>query len=73
MSEKKYIDDRGWKYRVMSGLGENTYKARYQRPEKQGDVGWKGLAAVPWRETREAAQADLDQLAEKKGWKVWMG
>ena len=61
MSEKKYIDDRGWKYRVMSGLGENTFKARYQRPEKNGDIGWKGLAAVPWRETREAAQADLDE------------
>ena len=73
MSEKKYIDDRGWKYRVMSGLGKNSFKARYQRPEKNGDIGWKGLAAVPWRETREAAQADLDQLAEKKGWKIWMG
>ena len=70
---KKYIDSRGWKYQVMSGIGENTFKARYRRPEKQGDVGWKGLAAVPWRKTREAAQADLDQLAEKKGWKEWQG
>lgn len=70
---KKYIDSRGWKYKVMSGLGDNTFKARYQRPEKQGDVGWKGLAAVPWRSTREEAQADLDRLAEKKGWKEWIG
>lgn len=53
---KKYIDDRGWKYRVMSGIGSDpAFKARYQRPEKQGDVGWKGLAAVPWRTTREEA------------------
>lgn len=36
---KKYIDSRGWKYQVMSGIGEDTFKARYQRPEKQGDVG----------------------------------
>ena len=70
---KKYIDSRGWKYRVMSGLGENCFKARYQRPEKQGDVGRKGLAAVPWRQTREEAQADLDQLAAKKGWREWRG
>ena len=71
---KKYIDARGWKYQVMSGIGSDpAFKAQYQKPEKQGDVGWKGLAAVPWRETREAAQTDLDQLAEKKGWKEWNG
>lgn len=70
---KKYIDDRGWKYQVMSGLGPNAYKARYQRPEKQGDVGWKGLAAVPWRRSREEAQVDLDRLAKEKGWKEWFG
>lgn len=70
---KKYIDNRGWKYKVMSGIGDDTFKARYQRLEKQGDVVWKGLASVPWRRTREEAQADLDQLAEKKGWKEWCG
>ena len=70
---KKYIDSRGWKYQVMPGLGENTFKARHQRPEKQGDVGWKGVAAVPWRGSREEAQTDLDQLAEKKGWAEWNG
>lgn len=57
---KKYIDSRGWKYQVMPGLGENTFKARYQRPEKQGDVGWKGVAAVPWR----LADKALDKLEE---------
>lgn len=71
MSEKKYIDSRGWKYQVMSGLGEHCFKAQYQRSEKHGDVGWRGLAAVPWRGSREEAQADLDLLAEKKGWKEW--
>lgn len=71
---KKYIDDQGWKYQVMSGIGSDpAFKARYQRPEKQGDVGWKGLAAVPWRTTREEAQADLEQLAAKKGWREWCG
>lgn len=71
---KKYIDNRGWKYQVMSGIGSDpAFKARYQKPEKQGDVGWKGLAAVPWRTTREEAQADLDQLAAQKGWREWCG
>lgn len=68
---EKYIDSRGWKYQVMGGLGTNAYKARYQRPEKRGNIGWKGLAGVPWRQSREAAQADLDQMAARKGWKEW--
>lgn len=70
---KKYIDSRGWKYQVMSGLGEGVFKARYQKPDHHGDVGWKGLPAVPWRGSREEAQSDLDQLAEKKGWAEWNG
>ena len=71
---KKYIDARGWKDQVMSGIGSDpAFKARYQKPEKQGDVGWKGLAAVPWRQTREEAQADLDRLAKENGWKEWLG
>ena len=70
---KKYIDDRGWKYQVMPSFVDNAYKARYQKPEKHGHVGWKGLASVPWRSTPEEAQADLDWLAEAKGWREWRG
>lgn len=70
---RKYIDARGWKYQVMSGIGENRYKARFQRREKCGDSGWRGLGAVSWRETRDEAQADLDKLAEENGWKEWGG
>lgn len=68
---KAYIDSRGWKYKVMSGLGENSYKARYQKPEKHGDYGWKGCAMVPWRKSFDEAQADLNRLAQEKGWKEW--
>ena len=42
-------------------------------PEKHGDIGWKGLRAVPWRLTPEDAQADLERLAKAKGWKEWFG
>ena len=74
MKETRYIDARGWKYQVMSGIGsEPAYKARYQKPEKHGSDGWKCLTTVPWRKTVEEAQADLDQLAERKGWAEWNG
>lgn len=77
MNEKtgtKYIDTRGWKYKVMSGIGYDRYKARYQKPDKDSSVsGWKGVAAVPWRTTFAEAQADLDRLAKERGWSVWNG
>lgn len=64
-----YCDSRGWKYRVMPGIGSDpAFKARYQKPAHQGSTGWKCLASVPWRTTAEEAQADLNALAEKKGW-----
>lgn len=69
---KNYIDSRGWKYQVMSDIGPNTFKARYQKPDKHGPDGWKRLATVPWRSTYEEAQADLDRLAAAKGWKEWL-
>lgn len=69
---RKYIDERGWKYQVMGGIGEGAFKARYQKPEKSGAAGWKGLTAVPWRETFDEAQADLNAYAKKKGWAVWV-
>ena len=65
---RAYQDSRGWRYRVMGGITADSFKARYQKPEHQGSTGWKGLAAVPWRRTRKEAQADLDALAERKGW-----
>lgn len=71
---KKYIDASGRKYQVMSGIGSDpAFKARYQKPEKHGDMGWKGLATVPWRGSREEAQTDLDRLAAEKGWLEWNG
>ena len=59
-----YRDDRGWKYRVMAGIGENSWKARYCKP---GKLGWHCVRSLPWRDTPEQAQADLDKWAVKKG------
>lgn len=66
---RMYVDSRGWMYRVMKGLGEDCYKARYQRPEHSGDTGWKCMRTLPWRKTIREAQADLDALAARRGWK----
>ena len=71
MEAKKYIDGRGWKYKVMPGIGGDTFKARYQKAEKQGSEGWYGLRSLPWRDTFDEAQGDLDRLAQEKGWKEW--
>ena len=67
--EGVYRDSRGWTYQVMGGLGEDCYKARHQRPEHSGSsTGWKCVSSLPWRKTSGEAQADLDELAARKGW-----
>lgn len=70
---KSYIDHRGWKYSVKSGIGGDNFKACYQRPDKQGNDGWHGVRNLPRREYFDEAQADLNQLAEKKGWREYGG
>lgn len=70
---KMYCDNRGWKYKVMSGLADNTFKARYQKAEKSGSNGWKGCPMFSWRSTFDDAQADLDEYAKKKHWREWYG
>lgn len=62
---KTHIDKRGWRYRVMPGLGESNYKARYQKP---GKSGWKCMANLPWRKSFDEAQSDLNAMAKLKAW-----
>lgn len=61
----EYIDKRGWRFKVMHGLGE-VWKARYNKP---GKGSWKGVAVLPWREKREDAEHDLEVYAESHGMK----
>lgn len=70
---KAYIDDRGWKYRVMPGIGNNSFKTRYQKADKHGLIRWKGLSSLPWRASFDEAQADLNAYAKQKGWIEWNG
>ncbi|WP_422447833.1 hypothetical protein [Thermoanaerobacterium sp. DL9XJH110] len=63
---KTYVDNRGWKYRVMGGIGGDVYKARYQKPEK---AGWHCMRNLEWRKSFDEAQSDLNMLAKAKGWK----
>lgn len=62
---KVYKDKRGWQYFVRSGIGSNAFKAFYRKPNQAGAHGWR---SVQWRESFDAAQADLNTEAEKRGW-----
>lgn len=62
---KTYIDKRGWKYKVMGGIGGSVYKGRYQKPEKSG---WKCMRNLEWRNSFDEAQSDLNAMAKAKGW-----
>lgn len=70
---KAYIDARGWKYRVMPGIGDDSFKTRYQKADKHGLIGWKGFPQLPWRGSFDEAQADLNAYAKEKGWNEWDG
>lgn len=61
-----YQDNRGWKFRVKTGLDENTCKAFYQKAEYSGSASWHGVRSLPWRESFYEAQKDLDEYAKKK-------
>lgn len=63
-----YRDSRGWTYEVRDGLrntetGHTPYKAWSSRP---GSGKHKFVNSLPWRDTREQAEADLQAWAEKK-------
>lgn len=61
---KVYCDKRGWLYKVMPGIGGDCWKARYCKIRQNS---WHAVTILPWRDTPEQAQADLDQWAAKKG------
>lgn len=65
MGGKIYRDSRGWLYRVMPGLGGNTYKGRYQQP---GKSSWHCMRQLPWRDSQAEAEADLATYAAAHNW-----
>ena len=67
---KTYRDARGWLYRVMPGLGGNTYKGRYQQP---GKSSWRCMRQLPWRDNQVEAETDLEVYAASHKWKELTG
>lgn len=66
---KTYIDKNGWRYRVMLNKG---YRERFGRGYRVCyKPSWTAFhgAGVEWRATAAEAQADLDALASRKGWR----
>ena len=70
MEKTVYIDSRGWRYKVMAGLGHDTFKARYRKPEKNG---YHCCRQFEWRSSFRAAQDDLDAYAMEHGWQKLFG
>lgn len=72
----EYIDARGWRYRVMQGL-DGSWKGRYRKPDEPGqkprddDKGWKCVASLFWRKTKDEAEHDLAVYAKYKGMQVY--
>ena len=62
-----YEDELGRCYLVPDfPLGKRGFKAHYYEPHRAGGFRCRN---VPWRKSWEEAQADLDELAAKRGWK----
>lgn len=66
----RYVDDRGWTYFVRPGIGGDCFKTFYKKPDKTPWPKERAYRNLPWRDTPEAAQRDLDALAYAKGWKL---
>lgn len=63
-----YKDKRGWRYRVMSGIGmPPVFKGRYNKPNSDA---WKCVRALPWRETKEEADKDLAEYAARHNMQI---
>ena len=66
MEKSVYVDTRGWKYKVRSGIGGDTFKTFYCKP---GKSGYHGARQFSWCATFEEAQLNLDVCAERCGWR----
>jgi len=62
-----YVDDKGRRLFVSSGIGRDIFMTFWRKPT--GSLKRLVSKAVPPRPSREQAQADLDQLAARRGWK----
>ena len=67
----RYRDARGWTYFVRGGL-QDQYKTFVKKdPTKPAGIGEHAYRGLPWRETFDKAQEDLNRLAQAKGWEVF--
>lgn len=64
-----YVDTDGNKYKVMSGIGGDNFKARVQKPQYTDSYDhWYGIKSLPWRNDFWSAQDDLNRMARSKAW-----
>lgn len=66
---KVYEDERGWRFTVLPGLGDNTYSVFYRKPGKN----WHSVRSVPWFSSADEARKALIDYAEKHKMKAVTG
>jgi hypothetical protein len=67
---KTYTDNRGWLYKIKSGIGGDMFKGFYRKPDREIDACWHAMNNLTWSKYFDEAQSDLNALAEKKGWNI---
>jgi hypothetical protein len=59
-----YQDEFGWIYKIR-GNSVGKFTVWYKNPNGNWLKSW----LFPWRDDKETAQADLDNVAALRGWK----
>lgn len=62
---KAYTDSRKATYFVRGSIGADCYKTFVLKPLKSSSHGFR---ALPWRDSFDEAQADLNRYAKKHAW-----
>lgn len=64
-----YQDKRGWIYFVKTGIGGEQFKGYYAKTiaDYQSGMRNKTMKNLPWRDTKEDAEADLKEYAIRHG------
>lgn len=65
MKKTAYMDKRGWKYKVMPGIGGDMFKPFYHSLINNG---YHPCRNFYWRSRFDYAQSDLDLHAVMRGW-----
>lgn len=53
---------------VWNEIIHKKYKIAFLRPDAHSQFDWERYVQAKWHDTPEAAEAELEEWAKKKGW-----